>query len=425
MRRWASRIVAVLLAVGVALAATGASAPHPRPDAKSAGSSATLEGWSPGKVLGALAAPPNEAMTAGLVASEPSDTPSADPTGPAGPSPEPSDSPEPPAQPTDSPEPQAAPTDSPEPSPMASPSPSPSPTPTPTPVLTPPPRPRTLEAPVPTRILASLGRVWSDIPLPYYDGCHVSSGGRMPARWCFYGNLASRTTIALFGDSHALSWFPAVLRFAKDRGWRVLSLTMSACVPADIIPYYRRTGSVMTACQAWRKAAIARLVKLKPAIIIVTGTRGFATIDSHGRLLTGPARTAAWVAGMKRTLAKLIPAARRVYLMADTPISRFTSPASCIASHPRSTLACATPVSFAVNYLWLNTEYHTALAMRTGFINPERWVCPTSPCPAHVGYRVVWRNKGHLTASFTDVQWRRLKLTVMADLARTATPASP
>jgi hypothetical protein len=275
---------------------------------------------------------------------------------------------------------------------------------------------------VPARILASLGRVRSDIPLPYYDGCHVSTGGRMPARWCFYGNLASRTTIALFGDSHALAWFPAVLRLARDRGWRVLSLTMSACVPADIVPYDPHARRVMTACTAWRKAAIARLVKIRPAVILVAGTRHFATIDSGGRLLTGSARTAAWVAGMKRTLSRLIPAARRVIVMADTPISRFTTPASCIAAHPRSTLACATSVSFAVNYTWLNTEYHTALATHTGFINPERWVCPSSPCPAVIGYRVVWRNKGHLTASFTDTLWYRLKLTVTAELARATPP---
>ena len=246
----------------------------------------------------------------------------------------------------------------------------------------------------------------------------------MTSRSCLYGNLGSRTTIALFGDSHALAWFPAVLRFARDRGWRVLNLTMSACIPADIVPYSPSTHSVMTACRTWRTAAIAKLVKLRPAIIIVTGTRGFATINSHGTLLTGPARTAAWVAGMKRTLAKLRPAAGRVIVMADTPNSRFSSPASCIASHPRSELACATPVSRAISYAWLNTEYHTALAMGVGFIDPERWVCPTSPCPAIIGFRVVHRNPGHLTASFMDTLWRRLKLTVMADLART-TAAAP
>jgi hypothetical protein len=39
-----------------------------------------------------------------------------------------------------------------------------------------------------------------------------------------------------------------------------------------------------------------------------------------------------------------------------------------------------------------------------------------------IGYRVVWRNKGHLTASFTDTLWYRLKLTVTAELARATPP---
>ena len=120
--------------------------------------------------------------------------------------------------------------------PTASPSPVAVPTATPTPVLTPPPRARTVDAPVPARILAVLGGVSADRPLPYRDGCHVSMGGRMTSRSCLYGNLASRTTIALFGDSHALAWFPAVLRFAGIAAGASSTSPMSACVPADIVP---------------------------------------------------------------------------------------------------------------------------------------------------------------------------------------------
>lgn len=278
---------------------------------------------------------------------------------------------------------------------------------------------------MPSRVLASLGGVWSDRPLPYHDGCHVSMGGRLPARSCYYGNLSSPVTIALYGDSHALAWFPAVLRYANEKGWRVLNLTMSACIPADVIPYYPATGSVMTACQAWRKAAIARLARVRPTVIIVAGTRGFSTIDSSGRVLTGSARTSAWVAGMKRTLTKLIPLTRRVVLLADIPISRLDNPAGCLAAHPGSRLACATSISYAISYSWLNTEYHVALAKGVGFANPERWVCPSSPCPLVIGNHVAYRNKGHLTASFVATLSWKLGGAVTAELARAPTPSPP
>ena len=212
-----------------------------------------------------------------------------------------------------------------------------------------------------------------------------------------------------------------MLKVAQHRGWKLLNLTRSACIPAGIIPYDRRNGFVMRSCQVWRDQAIARLVRERPTIILVSGTRGFATIDTAGHLLTGKAKTAAWIKGMKRTLGRLVPAAKRVILLADTPSSLLASPATCLARNPGNALKCSTTVAHAISYPWLNTEYGVAKEMGAGFLNVERWVCPTSPCPAVIGTRLVYRNPGHLTASFTASQWLRLEQAILKDLARGTT----
>ena len=306
----------------------------------------------------------------------------------------------------------------------ASSTPSPTPTPTPTPTITPPPRAATVNARVPSTVLSSLRLVTTDFPAPYHDGCHVVIGGRMPAKSCLYGNLASRTTVAIYGDSHALSWFPAILRMVNSHGWRLLEVTMAACTPSDITPYAPSTG-VMTACITFRKAAIAKLRKYHPTVIIVAGTRGFETVDRNGHVLTGAARTTAWVAGMYRTINALLPATSRLVLMADTPNSRYSSPPGCLAAHPTSELACATPVSSAISYTWLNTEFHVALRKRVAFIDPERWVCPTSPCPLVRGTNVVYRNAGHITAKYAATMWRKLDAAVSSILAKPGTIVGP
>lgn len=283
------------------------------------------------------------------------------------------------------------------------------------PAIRPPKRSRTIAAPVPASLLATLHVAATTMSLPYLDGCH---GAPATTTRCFYGKLDSKTTIALFGDSHALSWFPALLKVAEHRGWRLLSLTRSACIPASVIPYDRRNGFVMRSCQVWRDQAIARLVRERPAIVVVSGTRGFATVDSAGRLLSGKAKTNAWIKGMKRTLARIVPAAGRVILLADTPSSLLANPATCLARNPGNALKCSTTVAHAISYPWLNTEYGVAKDMSAGFLNVERWVCPTSPCPAIIGSRLVYRNPGHLTASFTASQWLRLEQAILKDLAR-------
>jgi hypothetical protein len=169
----------------------------------------------------------------------------------------------------------------------------------------------------------------------------------------------------------------------------------------------------MTPCLTFRKAALAKLAKYHPAVIVVTGTRGFATVDSAGHVLTGAARTDAWVAGMKRTIAKLTPLTSRIVMMADTPNSRFLTPPSCIAAHPRHALVCATPLSSAIAYSWLNTEYHVALDTGVAFIDPERWVCPTSPCPLVRGNFVVYRDHGHMTARYAATMWKKLEAAIL------------
>ncbi len=218
-----------------------------------------------------------------------------------------------------------------------------------------------------------------------------------------------------------MSWFPAVLRLAKDRGWRVLNLTMSACGPASINSYSTAVHAVMRSCLTWRSQAIARLVRLRPAIILVSGTRGFAVADSAGRVLTGRARTNAWVRGMNLTLARLVPAAGRVILLADTPNSTLARPASCLARHPNHARRCATAVAQAISYAWLNTEFGVAKSRKAGFIDPELWVCPTSPCPEVISGRLVHRNPGHLTVMFATAQWWRLEQAVLRERARRTT----
>ncbi|MFZ5854213.1 MAG: SGNH hydrolase domain-containing protein [Chloroflexota bacterium] len=288
---------------------------------------------------------------------------------------------------------------------------------TPSPPALLPPRPPTRDGPVPASLRPSLTTVAHDLPAAYLDRCHTQQDAAPSTAPCFYGDLKSRTTIALFGDSHALSWFPAVERLAVDRGWRLLSLTMSACSPADIRAYQPRTGRVSAACSRWREWALDRLAQIHPAIVLVGGTRGFAVADAAGQVLTGDARTRAWEAGMARTLTSLRTAAGMVIYIADTPIAR-VDPPTCLATHRSSILACSTPVARAINETWLAVERRITAQAGIDLIDPQMWICPSSPCPLVIGNLLVYRDGGHLTATFAGSLWRRLEGAVIADVAR-------
>jgi peptidoglycan/LPS O-acetylase OafA/YrhL len=285
-------------------------------------------------------------------------------------------------------------------------------------------RPQTPDGPVPANLQPSLADARRDYAAPYLDGCHTQMDGHGTTGTCLYGDLASKTTVVLFGDSHALAWFPAVQRVADRQGWRFLSLTMSTCSPADIHIYVRVWKRISTECDAWRDQTIDRLVSERPSIILVAGTRGFALADDSGTILTGDARTQAWEAGMQRTLSRLVPAADNVIVLGDVPVSRVDPPV-CLSQHPNSVLACATQVADATDPTWLNEERRAADRAGAGFIDPSLWVCPSNPCPVVLGPFLVYRDPGHLTATFSQALGGRLGIAIARDVARTRAGSDP
>jgi peptidoglycan/LPS O-acetylase OafA/YrhL len=269
-------------------------------------------------------------------------------------------------------------------------------------------RPHTLASPVPINLEPQLIDAKSDRPLTYIDRCHTQENLSPSTLPCLYGDVNSTTTIALFGDSHALSWFPALNILAKKNGWKLLSLTMSACSPADIPAWNPSNHSVMKNCAIWRTDSLRRIALAKPRIVIVTGTRGFATIDSKGKVIRGDARTAAWRSGMKRTVDQLKLATRKVIYIGDSPLS-LVDPPVCLSAHPKNALDCATPVTKAIQIDWISQETGMTAEERISFIDPTLWICPTSPCPVVLGNLLIYMDGGHLTATFSAALASRLR----------------
>ncbi len=303
-------------------------------------------------------------------------------------------------------------------SPSAEPSGTPAPAATPAPAPT---RPPTADGAVPADLQPTVWNARNDYPQSYLDGCHTQTEQPASTAPCLYGDLSSNFTIVLFGDSHALSWFPAVQRVAAVRGWRLLSLTMSACSPADMAVYNPNLGRVSTACPAWREQALERIASVHPDVVLVTGTRGFANADASGTVLSGATRTHFWEQGMIRTLTRLKAAATEVIYIADTPVSRVDPPV-CLSQHRSSVLACATPVSQALSPAWTAEESRIAGLEDVGFIDPSMWVCPSSPCPAVLGDLMVFRDGGHMTATFAAALGGRMEHAILVDL-RSRRPA--
>ena len=260
-------------------------------------------------------------------------------------------------------------------------------------------REATVDRPVPADLQPSLASARDDYTIAGIQGCFVLvEVTESPS--CVYGNPKGSKTVVLFGDSHALSWFPAVDRLAEANGWRLVDLTKTACGSADVEQWLGTQNRVYTECSKWRENGFARIAREHPALVILSNSRALAIVQ-EGRILQGSDAVAPWQAGLERTIARIrSDGDPRVAVIGDMPRSAFDVPV-CLSKHRDSILACSTAYGTAVSPTWVAAGATAAAWGQAAFIDPTVWICPTRPCPPVIGSYLIFRDMQHLTTAFS------------------------
>ena len=265
--------------------------------------------------------------------------------------------------------------------------------------------------PVPNFLHPALGKAKAD----YMGRCH-SSAYDANIHPCVYGVAASRTTIALFGDSHALQWLPALARAGAQRSWRVVSITKSGCPSVDVTflePFFAGAGR---SCRAWRTQGEGWIARHRPDVVIVANSGGYAITDPSGHRLRRAKAQARWKSGLLKTLTA-IPNRSRVVVLGDTPhMERDVPP--CL-SGARFISSCVTPRGKALAPAHDAVERTAAFSKGDQFVSPNRLVCPYDPCPVIIGDLLLWRDKSHLTATYA-----RQLAPFLGEIVRAALPVA-
>jgi hypothetical protein len=266
---------------------------------------------------------------------------------------------------------------------------------------------------VPVALVPSLAAVRSDSPIIYANGCHLDQASVDP-RTCVFGDTASATTVVLFGDSHAAQWFPTFLRLADVEHWRLVTLTKSACTPADVTVWNPTYARAYTECDAWRTKAFAVIGNDHPALVVMAMSRTYSIVAASGTA-TVAERPDLWDAGIAASLQRLRGSADRVVLIGDTPRSTLDPPA-CLSKDLDDVLACATSASKALDPARTAADEGLAGAAGVAFIDPTPWICPSDPCPVVIDHYLVLRDSHHLTTPFATALSRRMLAALPAPL---------
>ena len=226
-------------------------------------------------------------------------------------------------------------------------------------------------------------------PTPYDDGCHLNYHESV-SPLCEFGKLDSAKTVVLYGDSHAVQWFPALEKLATEKGFKLITLTKSACPSIDVVR--ESVGAFkMSNCAAWRENAIARITAAKPDLIILSSFEHFVPEGDPRNVEQW------WAAGSERTFQTLRPLTSKIVYLLDTPLPKRNIP-NCLASTSAdkcladSTLGLPQVAQFEI-------------------INPANWLC-TKNCPGIVRGNVAYRDASHISVAtsleLSDLLWQAL-----------------
>jgi hypothetical protein len=233
-------------------------------------------------------------------------------------------------------------------------------------------------------------------PRAYEGGCHAEKGDRTP-KLCQFGVEDGAVSVVLLGDSHALQWLPALEVIAGSEGWRLYSMTKSAC-PVPDTPVIVR-GERLRDCPPWRSAAFRMIEELHPDLVIAAS---LGRIYEIPRAESSARHWREWRAGWTRSLERLRAAAGHVVLLGDTPMWQ-EDPVACLRRHRRDIGRCDTPRREAISTRTETAEREAAEAAGVPWVPTADLVCPGDPCRAVEGRYLVLRDIQHLT-----VAWARM-----------------
>ena len=211
-------------------------------------------------------------------------------------------------------------------------------------------------------------------PLVYDDGCHANYAQTNSDK-CEYADKKSQKTMVLYGDSHAAQWFPALVEIASRSGYKLISLTKSACPAVDTVRL-DQGGFKMSRCKQWRINSIKRIQEIDPDVLIMSSFQYFAQPPRFTD------REKWWNDGQRKLLTEVKNVSPHLIYLTDTPHPLRDIPA-CLANYSIS--KC-------------NTTQRSENLSISGFniINPNPWLC-SRVCPSVKDGVVAYRDASHIS----------------------------
>ncbi|CPR08085.1 acyltransferase [Mycobacterium bohemicum DSM 44277] len=245
---------------------------------------------------------------------------------------------------------------------------------------------------IPSNLTPPLAGVTAEVKALYLDGC-LRNLFEVGQPECASGEPASTTTVALVGDSDAAMWNPAFVEVAKQRHWRLETMTKAACPMLDLPTINGAVDRAYTECDQWRGQITARLQTERPRLVVLSMRRAYR---QSGITSYDPA----WIDALNRLVKKLRGSGAQVLVLGPIPDPQSIVP-DCLADHLADATACTPPTSKAVNQIGIAAEAAATKAGGAQYSDLTELFCTPDRCPVIVGNSLVYLDEAHLTREYS------------------------
>ncbi|MGH8960841.1 MAG: acyltransferase family protein [Jatrophihabitantaceae bacterium] len=228
---------------------------------------------------------------------------------------------------------------------------------------------------------------------------------------CTFGDLNSRTNVALVGNSHAGEWLPALEQVAKQQHWKITTYVASECALAFTRQHFD-TPAHSQDCLNWAQN-VTRLVTTGKFNLVVMENRisvtavGYNLKDSYAQ----------YAKGYQQVLERLSRARVHVVGLRDTPAPGKSIP-DCLAANPQHYNKCNGPRSRWLPPEPLTTAIEAVHDPNIVEADLTRYICPAPVCAAAIGRVPVYFDGSHLTATYAMTLAPYLRPTLVRMMSR-------
>lgn len=217
----------------------------------------------------------------------------------------------------------------------------------------------------------------NDLPKVYEDKCHQKSG-KSEVIECEYGvSDHAKYTIALVGGSHSAHWLPALEAISELESIKIITYTKSGC-------RFTSSEEELEDCQEWNNKVIDVLMAKKPDLV-------FTTADVAGQPEVPEGFVKQWE--------KLNKAGIEVFAVRDNPRFGFDV-ASCVEEKGANSRDCSVEREkvLPAESAWSKLENPPE---NVHYVDLSDYFCEKNYCKAVIGNVLVYRDSGHITATYS------------------------